>query len=94
MRLIVVENASRRHGCSPKYSVGSGSSDADLNGYPAGLAQGMVHSPGSTVWVTSVHGNVWEVPAVEIRLGHQKGERAVTPGLIPDLPVPLLVGWD
>lgn len=45
--------------------------------------------PGSTVWVTFVHSDVQEVPAMETCLEYQKHEWSMMAGLICDLPVPL-----
>lgn len=41
-----------------------------------------------------MHGNVWDILAVAVNLGHQEGDWPLTLGVIKDLPVPLLIGPD
>lgn len=47
-----------------------------------------------TLMVTCIHGYVREVPAADVWVGHQGGEWPITVGLIPELPLPLLIGRD
>lgn len=47
-----------------------------------------------TVSVTCLHGDAWEVPATKVWVGSSRSKWPLLIGLVPKIPVPLLIGKD
>lgn len=69
--------------------------------YPDGVGQTIQQTilPGElsregTITVTCVHGDSMEIPAAEVQIQGKAGTWPLLVGVIPDLPVPLLLGRD
>lgn len=58
------------------------------------LAQPKIVQPCATLMAICVHRDVREIPAMEVQVRNQWGEWPVTIRLIPNLPMPLLIGRD